>query len=160
MIQHSTTDTQPDLIPHEEFNTALPRALLIPWWIHVCLSVVVFLSFVFGSVCFGLIFQMGERLDEPAFRIGFSIGMSIVVLLCYSITAGCILMWCRWKHAVAFMIVQSGFLAVFMVFATVGTIRDRSWDGLVFAVVFLVFLSILTIHLFKVRKEWKAGKRK
>ncbi len=155
MLQHSTPDLQPDLIPHEEFDTKLPRADLMPWWMHLMLAFTLLMSLIFASVCAGLILEDGDENLGRTYVILYRVALAVIVTFGYWISAGCVLLWSRWKHAVVFMIIPSCIMAVFMVIATVGTVRDQSWDGFIFALIFLLLLISVTIRLFLIQQEWK-----
>ena len=159
MIQHSTSQRHPGLNPQGEYKTVLPRTELIPWWMYVMLAFTLLMSLMYAVGCITLISELNSPdstdIDDTSYRIL----LFVIVLLCFWISIGCVLLWTRWKHALMYLMIPSCSMSVCMLFSVVGTIKVQHWPGLVFSLIFLSLLIGNAIRLYKIQHEWKARRR-
>lgn len=160
MLQNPDQSIPSDFNSLEEFDTTLPRRALLPMLMHISITVVLIFSLFFAYIWVNLAFEIEHLIGDASFIPAYRIVMLTVAAICLATSAGCILLWCRWKYAVSFIIFPACFILFLLFFALLGTVQDRNWIALAFSILYLIFQLILTIRLFKIRKEWKKATRK
>lgn len=155
MSTYSPSETEKDFLTDEEV-VGQRRSSLIPWWQHLLMVLLMGMEVL---ACIGIIsgiVQADPRTSDTRLQqILIMVGIVGILILCS--VAGKILIWCRWKHAVAFTLPSASLLsagAILMV-TFLGIIKEQSEVSGIFSP-YLLLNGGLAVRLIFMLRDWKS----
>lgn len=134
------------------------RSSLLPWWMHVVMSVLTAVHIICLISCFAYFAEIQEGPDYVMPREEFA-GFSIILFFLIFHIAGCILLWYSWKHAVGFTIIPSvGFGLLSASFMLMFDSELMMVLGMM--IPYFLLQSFLIVRLLRIHREWKRRPRK
>jgi len=148
MIPKQTPET--DLLAGETFVKKERRSGLMPWWFHVWQVVLLLIMNYFV----GFIVRIFDR-DAMIMPAPIAFLLTLIGICTVWLIIGFVLIWCRWKYAIAFTLAPAVIYSNLAVIGTLGSISAGEIAMGTIAVLSAATFVGYTIRLFIIRKAWK-----